>query len=55
MLQEMVPILGVYDLYKLDMIDHLEKQINNKKGHGVGKGRETVVDLGRVRRKREGE
>lgn len=55
MLQEMVLILGVYDPHKLGVIDHLEKQINNKKGHGVGKGRETAVDLGGVRRLSEGE
>ena len=54
MLQETVPLLGVYDLHKLDVVEHLEKQINSKKGHGVGKGRETAEDLGGVRRK-EGE
>lgn len=53
MLQEVVPLLKVYDLCKLDVVDHLEKLIN-KRGHGVGKGRETAVDLGGVRRKREG-
>lgn len=54
MLQETVPLLGVYDLHKLDVVEHLEKQTTNKKGHGVGKGSETAVDLGGVRRKKKG-